>query len=136
MLRLLRGLLPCAGLVIAFWSCSPGKLAEGEPTRDADDESSGTAGSAGATSDDDDGAAAGAACSTTDDCVLAQERCCQDCDATDRPFIAQTRSQFQRYKDEQCPLPKCGPPDYGPGELECRAEHYALTAVCDAGQCK
>jgi hypothetical protein len=47
-----------------------------------------------------------------------------------------TRDQYQSYRDEHCPLPKCGPPDFDPGVLECPAEHYALTAVCEAGQCK
>lgn len=74
------------------------------------------------------------ACLIADDCVLAQDRCCQDC-TLDVPYVAMSQIEYQQAL-EACGLSKCGPPRIQPGELECPADHDALAAVCVGGTCE
>lgn len=110
----MRALLACACLALCVWSCSQAADGDGRERAVVVD-----------------------TCRTTDDCILAQARCCDQCWDTERPYFAQTRSQLQRYVEDECLTAKCGPPLVldTPGQLRCPAAHDTLTAVCEQNAC-
>jgi hypothetical protein len=72
-------------------------------------------------------------CASSDDCRLEQERCCADCRSPEL-YTAITQAEHRQHLAD-CSPPKCGPPDYRPGELDCGDGYDTLTAVCEGGMC-